>query len=128
MNNETLNIIITSVVVPVLVALTGIFVKYLNGLAENIKSKTSNEVTYQYIDLAESAISSSVVAVMQIFVETLKKNGTWNEDTQKEAFGMAKDRALAIMGTATKEVLNLVVDDVEQWIDTKIEQYVRLYK
>ena len=128
MNNETLNIIITSVVVPVLVALTGIAVKYLNRLAENIKNETSNQVANHYIDLAENAISSSVVAVMQTFVDTLKKNGTWNEDTQKEAFSMAKQRALAIMGNATKDVLNLVVDDVEQWIDTKIEQQVKFYK
>ena len=86
MSQETLNIILTSVVVPVLIALTTVIVNYLNKLGTDLKTRADNRELDKYITIAEDAISTAVTSVMQTFVDTIKGTDGWDEAAMKEAF------------------------------------------
>lgn len=124
MSQETMNLIITMVVVPVLATLVPMAVSAINAYARRVKNEVTDQRLHKYIDIAEDAVETAVVSVYQTFVSTLKKEGAWNEDTQKIAFEEAKNKALAIMGVTTKAVLEEVYADFDSWINNKIEFYV----
>jgi ABC-type uncharacterized transport system permease subunit len=128
MSQETLNIILTSVVVPVLIALTTVIVNYLNKLGTDLKAKADNRELDKYITIAEDAISTAVTSVTQTFVDTIKGTDGWDKEAMEQAFEDAKHKAILIMGFAAQEALNEAYGDVDEWIDNKIEAYVNRTK
>ena len=69
---EVLTIIFEVVLVPLLAALTGVAVKWINSKANEIKAKTDNAYLQKYIGMLNETITSAVVAVNQTYVEALK--------------------------------------------------------
>lgn len=128
MSQETMNIIMTSVLVPVLVALTTLFVKYLNLKEEEIIDKIADARLKKYIKIAEDAVETAVVAVMQTYVDALKGTDAWTPKAQKKAFKDAKIKAIIIMGTTAKEAIQVAYGDVNAWIDDSIQYYVNKNK
>jgi hypothetical protein len=124
MNQETLNIIITAIVVPVAAALVPLLISFLNAQTDALKKRTNNEKLNVYIDIAEDAIETSVVTVFETFVKVLKEQGTFDEEAQRVAFTEAKNKAIAIMGESAREALAQAYGDLDSWIDNKIEVYV----
>lgn len=116
-----MNIIITSVIVPLLIAITGYAVNYLNNKIKNDKAE-------KYILIAEDAVCTAVTSVAQTYVDALKKDGKFDEEAQKVAFDEAKYKAVAIMGEAAREALKEVFGDIDSWLDNKIQYYVRKNK
>jgi len=128
MSNETLNLIITAIIVPTLAALVPLLIAFLEQKRNEIKQSIRNENLNKYIDIAEDAISTAVVSVFQTYVEALKKQGQWNEQTAEIAFAEARNKAIAVMGEKAKEALSAAFGDAVLWIDNKIEMYVQLNK
>ena len=128
MNSDVLNTILTAVVVPLLVALTGYLVAFINTKINELKGKMQAQELVKYVGVAEDAITASVNLVSQTIVDYLKANGGWNEEAAKNAFAVAKARALQIMGTAAVEVLQMAYGDVDAWLNAKIEEAVRAGK
>jgi predicted PurR-regulated permease PerM len=128
MSNDTLNIIITAIIVPTLAALVPLLISFLNQKTAELNQKIGNEKLNRYIDIAEDAVSTAVTSVFQTYVDTLKKQGKWNDATAEIAFTEARNKAIAIMGQAAKEALAQAYGDVNLWIDNKIEMHVQLNK
>lgn len=116
--SEILNIVLptlmTAVIIPLLVAVGKAVSNYL-------KTRTKNETLQKYFDRANDAIVTAVAEVMQTFVETMKREGTWNREAAAKALEMAKDKAIEIMGVAAWKALPEIVGDVEAWLISKIE-------
>jgi predicted histidine transporter YuiF (NhaC family) len=128
MSNETLNIIITAVIVPTLAALIPLLVAFLNAKTNEVKKKVDNEKLNAYVDIAEDAVETAVVSVAQTFVDTLKKQGNFDEEAQRIAFKEAKNKAIAIMGSSARDALAQAYGDLDAWIENKIEYYVKVEK
>jgi hypothetical protein len=128
MSHETMNTILTSVIVPVIVALVPFIVAYINKLSEHVKVKINDEKINRYIAIAEDAIETAVVATGQTFVDAVKGTEGWTDETKKKAFEQAKLQAITIMGTGARQALKEVYGDIDAWIDSKIEAYVRQHK
>ena len=128
MSNETLNLIITAIIVPTLAALVPLLISFLNQKTAELKQRIGNEKLNRYIDIAEDAVSTAVTSVFQTYVDTLKKQGKWNDTTAEIAFTEARNKAIAIMGQAAKDALSQAYGDVNLWIDNKIEMHVQLNK
>jgi hypothetical protein len=128
MTNETLNTVLTAVIVPILVALAPFIVIYLSKLSEEVKGRINDKALNKYIDIANDAVSTSVVAVMQTYVDALKGTDQWTPDKQHKAFEEAENRAILIMGSAAREALKEVYGDLDVWMASKIEYYVNTYK
>lgn len=93
-----------------------------------IEVKIDNNKTTKYFNIAEDAIISAVVAVNQMFVDQLKKEGAFDDEKKAEAFAKAKDIALGIMSSASKEFITAAVGDFDVWIKAKIEATVNAAK
>ncbi len=114
MVNTILQTLVTAVFIPALIFLG-------RAAFEWLKTKTKNAILDKYFNMANDAVSTAVAEVMQTFVTTLKNNGTWTEDSAKQALLMAKAKAQQIMGVAALKALPDIVGDVEVWLTSKIE-------
>ena len=128
--NETLQQILAAAV-PVLCLLITAGGAYLVALlrkaTDALKKKADNEKTTKYIDMAYGAVSRAVMATSQTFVDALKEEGTFTKDKQIEAFNMAKNTALEILGDEAIAALNEIYGAFDTWINTLIEHDCRIY-
>ena len=128
MNTETLNVVITAIVVPVLAVLVPLLITFISAKTKEIKDKINDANINKYIDIAEDAVQTAVISTYQTFVEAIKGTDGWTPEVQKKAFEQAKFKALAIMGTTTRELLATVYTDVDAWLANKIEMYIQVNK
>ena len=128
MSQETMNTILTAVIVPLLVALVPFVAIYLNKLADEAKGRTKDQQLHKYIDIAEDAIESSVVAVTQTYVDAIKGGEGWTKEAQQQAFTEAKKQALLIMGSAARLAIKEAYGDFDRWLESSIEYYVNKNK
>ena len=118
---EVMYIIIT-VLLPVVVKYLA---AYINQKQKNLVSQIENEKTKPYIDSAITAITAAVVSVNQTYVDSLKKNGEFTPESQKEAYTIAKEKALAMISEDAKQAIATVYGDVDSFIDAFIESKVK---
>lgn len=128
MDSNLINTILTVVLIPILPIITGYLIALLKKKTADIESKINNETANKYISIAESTIETCVTAVSQTFVETLKKNGTFDSASQAEAFEMCKQRIFSILSDEVKSTLSDLHGDLNAYIDSKIEFYVNINK
>jgi hypothetical protein len=128
MSQETLNLVISLVLVPVSGALVTIFIGFMNQKVQEIKDKRADAKLNKYIDIANDAIQTAVISTYQTVVSKVKGTEGWTEEIQKAVLEEAKLQAIAIMGTAVKQALEAVNDDFETWLVSKIEAQVCLTK
>ena len=125
---EILTIIFEVVLVPLLAALTGVAVKWINSKANEIKAKTDNAYLQKYIGMLNETITSAVVAVNQTYVDALKDQDIFTPEAQKEAFNRVYE---TVKNSLTEEAyiyLNEAIGDVDEYIINKIEQSVNVNK
>lgn len=122
---EILSIVITVVIIP-------LATWAITALTDYLKTKTENAKLDKLLDMAQDAITTAVQEVMQTYVSSLKKSGEWNEDTQKIALEMAKQKAIDLMGVAAYKALGTLFDSAErqmqEWMTAKIEAATRAEK
>ena len=83
---ELLPIIIQTVLIPLLVALTGFAVKWINAKANQLKEKVKDDRYYLYIDILQELVTKTVIMVNQTYVDELKKENAFTKEAQVEAF------------------------------------------
>ena len=93
-----------------------------------LQEKLNNEQLNKYMDMAADAVAQSVTYVAQTFVDTLKEQGAFTKEKQIEAFNLAKEKILEILGETVVNALNEAYGDFDTWITTKIEQTCREIK
>lgn len=117
------------VLIQVLEVLVGLVITvgipYLFAL---IKSKVNHSKAQEYLDRAETYLSSAVAMVNQTFVEQLKKDGAFDADAQSQAFKMAMNTWLNMMSAEMKQVIVDEVGNFEAWAETMIEAKVNELK
>lgn len=125
---EVLSIIFNIVIVPLLAALTGVAVKWINAKANEIKSKTENTTLKKYIDMLDKTISTTVVAVNQTYVDALKDKDAFTKEAQEEAFNQVFKTVRESLTEEALKYLNEAIGDVDEYIKNKIEEEVKLNK
>lgn len=113
--------IIEVCIIPLLGLLTGYLIDY-------IKTKTNSAKLDKYVDMLNDTITECVLATKQTYVETLKKNGNFDETAQKEAFEKTKQAVMNILSADAKEYLTTVYGDLNAYVNQKIESEVNLTK
>ena len=87
-----------------------------------IEAETNSDLASKYIGMAVDAVDQAVTFVAQTFVDALKSENAFTKERQLEAFNMARDKVLSILGTTAVQYLNELYGDFEAWLETKIEQ------
>ena len=78
------------VVIPAIPVLVTYLVKYLKAKTEQTTTKINNELVRTYLQEATDAVLQAVTYTAQTYVDTLKKQGKFDEEAQKKAFNTAK--------------------------------------
>lgn len=93
-------------------------------LAKSIKNRSILEM----IELAKKTCIDCVLVVDQIFVDELKKNGAFTKEEQIKAFNMCKERILDTLTDSAKEAVIQLNGDLDTWIETQVESYIKTRK
>lgn len=125
---EILTTLIQVVVIPAIPVLVTYLVKYLKAKAEQTTTKIDNELIRTYIQEATDAVLQAVTYTAQTYVDSLKKQGKFDEEAQKIAFNTAKNIALQLLTTEAKQMIEDLYGDLMLWLETKIEQTVKEQK
>lgn len=115
-------------ILPLLGVLTAFFVKWVNAQSAKIQNTIDDATLNKYMDMLTQTISDCVIATNQTYVESLKQQGKFDLDAQKEAFNLTKNAVLAILSEEAQIYLSTAVGDLNAYITKKIEAEVNLNK
>ena len=109
-----LSIVLMAVILPLLSYGVTRLITYLN-------SKIKDEKVRKLIIQATEIVTNAVKTVFQTYVDSLKKSGDFNKDSQLEALEKAKDIALSQLNEDIKEYITKNYGDINIWLTTQIE-------
>lgn len=125
---EVLKQIFELIIYPVL-GIGGLYLTFLIKVKiSELKQKSKDDVTKKYLDMLNTTIANAVLATTQTYVESLKKQGKFDEEAQKIAFQQTYD---AVMKVLTEEALKYItesVGDLNTYVTNQIEAQVKLTK
>lgn len=121
---DILPIIVQIVLIPLLTALTGVAVKWINSKANEIKAKTDNVLIQRTIDLLNETIASAVVSANQTYVNDLKQEDAFSQEAQRKAFEHVYTAVMNSLTVEGKERLEAYIGDIKGYITNKIEEEV----
>lgn len=124
MSNEVMNLIETLVLAPLIIAISSFLIALIRQQTSKIEEKIKDEKTKRMLEIAENVVSQAVATVSQTYVDDLKKDGIFDTDAQKEAFEMSKDKIYMLLTTDTLQAVKDNYGNVEEWINTKIEETI----
>ena len=115
-------------VIPLLGVLTVYIVKYINAKSEEIQIQIDNDLADKYVDMLAETITACVIATNQTYVESLKKQGKFDIEAQKEAFNQTYNAIMAVLTNEAKLYLTNIYGDLAAYITARIEAEVNMSK
>ena len=111
---------------PLLGVLTTFLILFINKKSQELKAQTDNELYHKYIDMLEQTVVNCVIATNQTYVDSLKKQGKFDLEAQKEAFSRTYNQVMLILADDAKVYLESAVGDLNAYITNMIETQVKL--
>lgn len=118
---NVLSVVVTAVVLPLISWAGARLVAWLN-------TKIKNENAKQQLTTATTIVANAVGLVAQTYVDSLKKNGSFDAESQKEALTKAKNAALSQMNQEIRDYITTTYGDLETWLVTQIEATINALK
>lgn len=125
---QILEILMQVVIIPAIPIIVGYAIKVFNEWAESKAVEIENETVESYLMEITDIISQAVLSTTQTYVDSLKAQGKFDEEAHKVAFELTKNTVMVLLSQEAKEFLALMYGDLDLWIDTKIEQFVKIQK
>lgn len=116
-----ISVVVTAVILPLISYAGTRLITWLNA-------KIKDENAKQQLTVATDIVTSAVRSVFQTYVEVLKKNGTFDKESQKVALIKAKDEALSQMTDEIKDYITKNYGDLQTWLTTQIEATINILK
>ena len=113
---------------PLLGVLTTFIIKWINVKSNQIQKNNDNALANKYIQMLTDTINSCVIATNQTYVESLKKQGKFDAEAQKQAFEQTTQAVLTILSQEAKDYLANIYGDLDKYISEKIEASVNINK
>lgn len=120
--------IIEVCIIPLLGILTAYIVKYINAKSEEIQIQIDNNLADKYVNMLAETITACVIATNQTYVESLKKQGKFDIEAQKEAFNQTYNAIMAVLTNEAKLYLTNIYGDLAAYITARIEAEVNMSK
>jgi hypothetical protein len=114
--------------IPLLGVLTAFFIKWLKAKEVELLIKVENDTADKYVSMVAQTITDCVIATNQTYVETLKKQGSFDAEAQKIAFQKTLDAVIAVLSDDAKAYLSELYGDATAYLTTRIEAEVNLQK
>ena len=115
-------------VIPLLGILTTYVVKWLNAKETETLNKVENDKADKYVAMLFETVRDCVSATTQTYVDSLKKQGSFDAEAQKVAFQMTFDAVMGVLTEDAKEYLASAYGDLTIYLTNKIEAEVKAQK
>lgn len=122
---ELLMTLIEVVIIPAIPVTVAAIVKFCKAKTDEALSEVESEKLRQALSEATDAVYTAVTYTSQVYVDTLKKSGTFDADAQEKALQTALLEAKAMLADETKTLLESLYGNLDDWLTLKIEQTVR---
>lgn len=116
MDQETLNTLMSMVILPLLLALSGFAVAWLRKKTQEITANINDATVRKYVELASDAVTKAVQTTFQTYVDALKAQGKFDKEAQLTALQKAKDTATALITDEAKRVIAEAYGDFDKWL------------
>ena len=126
--NDMLRSIIYIVLTAILPILVQYIVKFINMKVDELSVNIKNEKAKMYINAVVDAISIAVVSVNQTYVDSLKQDGKFDEESAFAAKNLAIMRAKELISNDTEKFIEMMYGDFDKYLENAIESYVRREK
>lgn len=122
--SEFLWILFQVVLVPAVPVLLKILYNFVVAYTAEKSEKIENEKVRGYVNDAVKAVMTAVTSTFQTYVDSLKKQGKFDEKAQKIAFNTARDTALLMLTQDMRDAVTTLYGDFDTWLSKTIEQLV----
>ena len=116
-----LSVVVSAVVLPLISLIGAKLVSFIN-------TKINDEKASKLLSKATEIVTNAVRSVFQTYVEALKKNGTFDKDSQISALNQAKTIAISQMTDEVKDYISTTYGDLDNWLSTNIEATINTLK
>ena len=117
------------VLIAAVVMLVATFIcKYLYTKWNEIKTNIKNEKIRNVIDEVVDIVYRAVIQTNQVYVDSLKNSGTFDEEAAKTAFSKTKNTIMNLLSNSMISIITEVYGDFNTYIDTLIESIVNEQK
>ncbi len=120
---------ITSIITEILaMALATALICLIRSGIAWFSAKCTSEKTQLALQEFQTVLEDGVGFIEQTFVRLAKEGGTWSTTTQREAL---EDCIKYIQSNLTQKTLDILTEDkedIEDWIEAKIEAYIQYDK
>lgn len=116
-----LSVVVSAVVLPLISLIGAKLVSFIN-------TKINDEKTSKLLSKATEIVTNAVRSVFQTYVEALKKNGTFDKESQISALNQAKNIAISQMTDEVKNYISTTYGDLDNWLSTNIEATINTLK
>ena len=114
--------------IPLLAILTKYLVAWIQVKTKELTDTKDNEMFTKYMTLLSDTVINCVVTTNQTYVNTLKEQGKFDAEAQKEAFNKTYEAVMRILTDDAKKYLGEVLGDLDLYINTLIESQVSFQK
>jgi hypothetical protein len=129
--NDVIKNIIYIILTGAGIAIVKEILTFINKKVDEIQAHT-DVINYQkinqYVDKAQEIINNAVLTVSQTYVDTLKKNGNFDEASQEEAKNKAIEIANKLITEESKKAIIILYGDFDTYLDSMIESIVKQNK
>lgn len=126
--NEIFPQIFELCIIPLLGILTTFLVLLIKTKMSELSERISDETAKKYANMLAETIGDCVIATNQTYVESLKKEGRFDAEAQKQALQQTYNNVMALLSDEAKEYFAEASGDIEKLIKTKIEATVKAVK
>lgn len=123
--NTVLQNIVYIVLTAILPILVNYAVKLFNAKIAELTANVESETAKRYIEAAVDAIGIAVTAVNQTYVDSLKAEGKFDEESACVAKNLAIEKAKQLISMNSKEFIEMMYGDFDEYLENAIEAYVR---
>lgn len=128
MNTELLTQIFEICIIPLLAVLTRYAVKFFQAKSDELTQRTNNEIAEKYAKLITDTITDCVIATNQTYVDSLKKQGKFDGEAQKQAFQETYIAVMDVLSEDAKTYIEETMGDLQTYLIKRIEATVNANK
>lgn len=113
---------LTEIAIVVITTAITVIIRY--GIAY-LSTKTKDHKVQLALQELQTVLIDGVQYTEQTFVAPMKELGEWNPDAQKAALQKAAEYVVKNLTDSTTKLIAPDKDDLQTWVEQKIESYIR---
>ena len=116
---------LTEIAIVIITTAITVLIRY--GIAY-LSTKTKDRKSQLALQELQTVLIDGVQYTEQTFVAPMKELGEWNPDAQKAALQKAAEYVVKNLTESTTQLIAPDKDDLQTWVEQKIESYIRSIK